>query len=49
MPALATRHHDCVRRWSDTVGRKPLIVAGMLPQAAALAVLALSNGEVAVA
>jgi len=31
--------------WSDTIGRKPLIVAGMLVQAAALAVLAASGGE----
>jgi MFS family permease len=30
--------------WSDRVGRKPLIVAGMLTQAAALALLALSDG-----
>jgi MFS family permease len=30
--------------WSDSVGRKPLIVAGMLVQAAALALLALSGG-----
>jgi MFS family permease len=35
--------------WSDRVGRKPLIVAGMLLQAAALALLAASNGGVAVA
>jgi len=35
--------------WSDSVGRKPLIVAGMLLQAGALAVLALSGGRVAVA
>src|SRR5207253_4762077 len=35
--------------WSDRVGRKPLIVAGMLLQAAALAVLALSEGRFAVA
>jgi MFS family permease len=35
--------------WSDTVGRKPLIVAGMLVQAAALALLALSSGKVTVA
>jgi MFS family permease len=35
--------------WSDTVGRKPLIVAGMLLQAAALGVLALSAGAVAIA
>jgi len=31
--------------WSDSVGRKPLIVAGMLLQAAALALLALSGGH----
>ena len=30
--------------WSDRVGRKPLIVAGMLVQAAALALLAASGG-----
>jgi MFS family permease len=35
--------------WSDQVGRKPLIVAGMLLQAAALALLAVSGGSVAVA
>ncbi|MFP5364164.1 MAG: MFS transporter [Thermoleophilia bacterium] len=35
--------------WSDRVGRKPLIVAGMLTQAAALALLALSGGAVATA
>ena len=40
---IATGH------WSDTVGRKPLIVAGMLLQAAALAVLAISNGSVPIA
>jgi MFS family permease len=33
--------------WSDRVGRKPLIVAGMLLQAAALALLAASSGAVA--
>jgi MFS family permease len=32
--------------WSDRVGRKPLIVAGMLTQAAALALLALTDGDV---
>ena len=31
--------------WSDRVGRKPLIVAGMLVQAVALGVLALTDGE----
>ncbi len=35
--------------WSDRVGRKPLIVAGMLTQSAALAALALSEGGVALA
>ena len=32
--------------WSDSVGRKPLIVAGMLIQAAALSLLALSDGRI---
>jgi MFS family permease len=40
---IATGH------WSDTIGRKPLIVAGMLVQATALAILALSGGSVAIA
>jgi MFS family permease len=40
---IATGH------WSDVVGRKPLIVAGMLVQATALVVLALSGGVVAIA
>jgi MFS family permease len=35
--------------WSDRVGRKPLIVAGMFLQAAALGVLAASGGDVAIA
>lgn len=35
--------------WSDAIGRKPLIVAGMLTQAAALAVLALSGGAIGIA
>src|SRR5439155_14779105 len=35
--------------WSDQVGRKPLIVAGMLLQAAALTMLALSDGRFAIA
>jgi MFS family permease len=35
--------------WSDSVGRKPLIVAGMLIQALALALLAASGGGVALA
>jgi MFS family permease len=40
---IATGH------WSDTIGRKPLIVAGMLLQGAALGALALSGGSVAIA
>ena len=40
---IATGH------WSDSVGRKPLIVAGMLLQSVALAVLAASDGDVAIA
>jgi MFS family permease len=35
--------------WSDTIGRKPLIVAGMLVQAIALALLALSDGALGIA
>lgn len=35
--------------WSDAIGRKPLIVAGMLTQAAALGVLALSEGAIGLA
>jgi MFS family permease len=40
---IATGH------WSDTLGRKPLIVAGMLLQAAALAILSVSGGAIAIA
>jgi MFS family permease len=40
---IATGH------WSDRVGRKPLIVAGMLLQSAALALLALSDGNISAA
>ncbi len=35
--------------WSDRIGRKPLIVTGMLVQGAALAALSLSGGRVAIA
>jgi MFS family permease len=35
--------------WSDHVGRKPLVVSGMMVQAAALAVLAGSDGSVPIA
>jgi MFS family permease len=40
---IATGH------WSDSAGRKPLIVAGMLVQAGALGLLTVSNGSVAIA
>ncbi|MEX2448867.1 MAG: MFS transporter [Solirubrobacterales bacterium] len=40
---IATGH------WSDSAGRKPLIVAGMFVQAGALVVLALSDGAIPVA
>jgi MFS family permease len=40
---IATGH------WSDQVGRKPLIVAGMLVQAAALGLLAISGGAIGLA
>jgi MFS family permease len=40
---IATGH------WSDTIGRKPLIVTGMLVQAAALALLATSGGVISTA
>lgn len=35
--------------WSDRIGRKPLIVAGMLVQALALALLSLSDGALGIA
>ena len=35
--------------WSDTIGRKPMIVLGMLVQAAALLLLAASNGRIGLA
>jgi MFS family permease len=35
--------------WSDSVGRKPLIVAGMLVQAVALSLLAVSDGRIGAA
>jgi MFS family permease len=40
---IATGH------WSDSVGRKPLIVAGMLLQAGALALLAVSDARIGLA
>jgi MFS family permease len=37
-----------IGHWSDRVGRKPLIVAGMLLQSGALATLAISDGRFAI-
>jgi MFS family permease len=48
-PAVWAAAQIATGAWSDTIGRKPLIVAGMLLQAAALTVLALSGGRVAIA
>ena len=46
---MCIRDRILTGHWSDRVGRKPLIVAGMLVQAAALALLAGSDGAVGVA
>jgi MFS family permease len=43
-PAVWSVAQIATGHWSDHVGRKPLIVAGMLVQAGALAVLALGDG-----
>jgi MFS family permease len=48
-PAVWAAAQIATGAWSDSVGRKPLIVAGMLLQAAALTVLALSGGRVWIA
>jgi MFS family permease len=48
-PAVWSVGQIATGHWSDTAGRKPPIVAGMLIQAAALLVLALSGGSVAIA
>jgi MFS family permease len=48
-PAVWSVAQIATGHWSDTIGRKPLIVAGMLIQAAALGALALSGGAVAIA
>ncbi|HET8754657.1 MAG TPA: MFS transporter [Solirubrobacteraceae bacterium] len=45
-PAVWSVTQIATGHWSDTVGRKPLIAAGMLLQAAALAALAVSDGAV---
>jgi MFS family permease len=48
-PAVWATAQIATGHWSDTIGRKPLIVAGMLLQATALAILAISGGSVAIA
>jgi MFS family permease len=48
-PAVWASAQIATGHWSDSVGRKPLIVAGMFLQAAALGLLALSDGNVALA
>jgi MFS family permease len=48
-PAVWATAQIATGHWSDTIGRKPLIVAGMLLQATALAILALSGGSVPIA
>jgi MFS family permease len=48
-PAVWSVAQIATGAWSDSVGRKPLIVGGMLLQALALGVLALSDGAVAAA
>lgn len=48
-PAVWSVGQIATGHWSDSAGRKPLIVAGMLVQASALAMLALSGGAVGVA
>jgi MFS family permease len=48
-PAVWSVTQIATGAWSDSVGRKPLIVGGMLVQAAALGLLALSNGAVGAA
>jgi MFS family permease len=48
-PAVWSVAQIATGAWSDSVGRKPLIVGGMLLQALALGVLALSDGALAAA
>jgi MFS family permease len=48
-PAVWASAQIATGAWSDRVGRKPLIVAGMLLQGAALSVLSMSGGSVAIA
>ena len=48
-PAVWSVAQIATGHWSDVVGRKPLIVAGMILQAAALGLLAVSGGAVGAA
>jgi MFS family permease len=48
-PAVWSVAQIATGHWSDSLGRKPLIAGGMLVQAVALALLALSGGALAVA
>jgi MFS family permease len=48
-PAVWSTAQIATGHWSDRIGRRPLIVAGMLLQAVALGLLALSDGTLAVA
>jgi MFS family permease len=48
-PAVWSVAQIATGHWSDSVGRKPLIAAGMLIQAGALTLLALSDGTLALA
>jgi MFS family permease len=48
-PAVWSVTQIATGHWSDRVGRKPLIAAGMLLQAGALTVLAVSDGDVVTA
>jgi MFS family permease len=48
-PAVWSLAQIATGHWSDTVGRKPLVAGGMLLQAGALTLLALSGGGLALA
>ena len=48
-PAVWSVAQIATGQWSDAIGRKPLIAAGMLLQSAALVLLALGGGALAVA
>jgi MFS family permease len=48
-PAVWSLAQIATGHWSDTIGRKPLIAGGMLVQAGALTLLALSGGTIGLA